>query len=428
MLDGKTESVGAGLQSTPTEQACFRHMSRARVGIVAIALLTSAYCWLVVFTTPSYPGAIGVNYNTVGTDWMVFHGAAQSYFGGNLATIFDGNRFTDFLNKTYSAWLSAKLPFRPWVYPPNYLLLLLPFGLMNFITSYTIFQIVTAGGLVAAIVTGGGHDKHTAKIVAIGALCCPAASVNVVDGQNAFLTAALLVAGIRLLESHQLLAGILLGIASIKPQFAFLVPVALVAARQWRAMLGAAASASALIIVSAAIFGVEYWSIWLHQAVMAITSPNPKWIEYARMWGNSVWTCSVLMGMTPVMASVAQMASSLFATVAVAIAFYRSMNCYTKMAVFLAATILAAPHWSPYDAILLVLAGLYLLAQREDSRSVMWPWLLVLALWFVPLVSPPVIVQAGRVVPLIIAGFIFVALRIKWLPRHMFVFKYVGHE
>ncbi len=122
--------------------------------IIAAAGAGSLYGWLIFATTFVRPGLIGVDYNAVGSDWMVFHAAATSYLSGHEGIIYDGGRLTDLINHNYSAWLGTTLPFRPWVYPPTYLLLIAPFGFLSFLGSFVAFQILTAMALVAAIVVG----------------------------------------------------------------------------------------------------------------------------------------------------------------------------------------------------------------------------------------------------------------------------------
>ena len=82
--------------------------------ILIPSLALSFYVWLVLATTIPYPGKIGRDYNTLGTDWMVFYGAIRSVLDGNALLIFDGDRFTDFLNTAFAGWLSSPLDFRPW--------------------------------------------------------------------------------------------------------------------------------------------------------------------------------------------------------------------------------------------------------------------------------------------------------------------------
>ena len=106
-----------------------------------------------------------------------------------------------------------------------------------------------------------------------------------------------------------------------------MAPIALMAGGQWRALFAAAGSALILALASAMMFGVDTWIIWLHQTVASLIAPSAQWIEYGRMWGYSVWTCAVLLGATPMIASVLQLAVMLFAGGAVAVAFRPSSEC-----------------------------------------------------------------------------------------------------
>lgn len=378
--------------------------------LAVTALAAAIYGWLVFATTFTHPGAIGLNYNAVGADWLVYYGAVQSYFDGDLARIFDGDHFTAFLNQHYGFWLSEDLEFRPWVYPPSYLMLLLPFGLLGPLASLAVFQVTTAAALAAATIIGSSGDNRSARAIALCALLCPAASINALCGQNAFLSAAILVAGFRLLEKQTLLAGAVLGLMTIKPQFAILLPIALAAGRQWRALFAAAATALILIIVSALTFGVDAWTTWLRATMINLVSADGKWTEAGRMWGDSVWTCAISLGASRSVATLLQWAFFLGAVAAVAAAFRYQMAC--RLSVLLAATLLAAPYWSGYDSVLLTLAGLYWVVQRPPAESQTWRWILMLTLWIAPLASPPVLMPAGRLLPLLIAGFLVAAIRL----------------
>ncbi len=94
-------------------------------------------------------------------------------------------------------------------------------------------------------------------------LLAPAVTSCLVYGQNGLLTAALLLGGLRLLPARPVLAGIAFALLTYKPQFGVLVPVALAAAGQWRAMAAAAASTAALVGASGMAFGWALWGEWL---------------------------------------------------------------------------------------------------------------------------------------------------------------------
>ena len=65
------------------------------------------------------------------------------------------------------------------------------------------------------------------------AAACPALVINMMVGQNGFLTAALVGGTLSLMPKRPVLAGICLGLLSYKPQYGLLFPIVLIAASQW---------------------------------------------------------------------------------------------------------------------------------------------------------------------------------------------------
>jgi hypothetical protein len=372
------------------------------------ALVASLYGWAVLVSTFIHPGSIGLNHIAPGTDWMVFYGAVKSALAGHLSLIMNGDDFTAYLNHSFAGWLSHPLEFRPWFYPPSFLVLLLPFAPLGLIGSYVAFQLVT-GGFLAAALDKGSQDAAVSRYAIAAVLISPAATNNMVDGQCAFLVAALMVSGVRLIEARPILAGALLGLLSFKPQFFLLVPIALVALDQWRSLIAAVCSALALAVASALIFGIDLWTWWVPQAVANLTSPDPKWVTYGRIWGHSVWACAVLLGLPDRLASLLQFAALAGSALAVFAAFRSSLTSDKKLCILLAASVLAAPHSGPYDAVLLVVAAALWLAGEAQAPNRLH-WLLGFGIWLVPLVSPPAYVVAGRFAPLLTVVLIWLIL------------------
>jgi hypothetical protein len=377
--------------------------------ILVVALAASFYAWLNLVTTIPYPGLIGFDYITLGTDWMVFYGAVRSVLDGHAALIFDGDRFTDFLNGTFASWLSHPLAYRPWAYPPSFLLLLLPFAPLGFFGSYLAFQVVTAALLAIALRSCSANLISSRRLVAV-ALLCPASAINVIDGQAVFLVAALMVGGISLMATRPVLAGLVLGLLTFKPQFCILVPLALIAAGQWRAFFAAGASTLATVAMSSLIFGWDLWLRWFPLIIGNLLNPDEKWISYGRMWGNSVYACAVLLGIPQWLASPVQLLATLGAAASVILAFRSRLSTIEKTAVLLAATVLAAPHSGAYDATLLVIAAAFWLMARGALQP-SWHWTLAFMIWLVPIVSPPIFSAAGRFAPLLTVALIALILR-----------------
>ncbi len=357
--------------------------------ILVPALLACLYGWAVFATSFAWPGAIGPNYNTPGTDYMVFHGGIQTALRGDWPLLFDADRFTNFLNAHYRARLSAPLTYRPFVYPPSFLLLLLPFSWAGFLTSYALFEASTAACLAAALCVRAARAWPAIALTA-AALASPAASVNMLWGQGAFLTAAVLIGGTRLLERRPFLGGLVLGLLSVKPQHALLVPVILLACRTWPAIAAAAVSALGLALASLLIFGTAPWLLWAGASVhMAANVP---------LWDNSVHTCAILLGAGPVLANMLMAAASLGGALAVYVAFRSSRPPAIRLAILLAASNIAAPHTGPYDTLLLVIAAGIALINAQKTQELL-PWILGLAVWLLPLFGQPVISPIARFAP-----------------------------
>jgi alpha-1,2-mannosyltransferase len=384
-----------------------RDTLRPPAAVLVPGLLIALYAWLILLTTIPYPGKIGLDYNTLGTDWMVFYGAIRSVLDGNAALIFDGDRFTDFLNTTFAGLLSSPLDFRPWAYPPSFLVMLLPFAGLGFLGSYVAFQLAT-GALLARTLLASTAVPSPILLVAV--LACPASAINAINGQAVFLVAALIVGGFGLLERRPWLGGLVLGLLTFKPQFCVLVPIALIAAGQWRALLASGVSALAMVIASGWMFGWELWLRWLPLIIENFISPSEKWIAYGRMWGHSVYACAVLLGVSARLASWIQLLAMLGAAVSVVIAFRSRLGTREKTAVFLAATVLAAPHSGPYDVTLLVIAAAFWLMSRAAPVP-LWCWTLAFMVWLLPMLSPPVLFPIARIAPLIPLLLIVLLLR-----------------
>lgn len=368
--------------------------------ILAIGAIAAIYGWAVVLVTPGNPGSIGLNLNALGTDYMPLYGAAQQVLGGHFDGLYDGDRLTAHLNDAFASWLSAPLAYRPWVYPPSYLFVMLPFAAVPFAASYAAFQLATAALLGVALWFAVGRDTARPLVVA-AALLGPAAAISVGLGQNAFLAVALLVAGLRLLPRRPVLAGIVLGLLTLKPQNWILVPLALAAARDWRALVASIATGALLVCGAAAAFGGDLWRQWLGAAQLGY--------EVARLgglWDDSIYACLLAAGASSTLAGVAQFAGSTLAAGVAYLAFRLPLSRDRKIAVLLAATVVAAPHSSLADLVLPATAAALWLGEAVEEGAPLAQWTLALAVWLAALVNPPLVSPVGRLTPVLLLAFI----------------------
>ena len=87
----------------------------------------------------------------------------------------------------------------------------------------------------------------------------PAVVANFLAGQSGFLSAGLMLGAARLLTKHPVVAGVLFGLLTYKPQLGLMVPVALLAARQWICIVSAALTLVLIIASTSWWFGIEAW-------------------------------------------------------------------------------------------------------------------------------------------------------------------------
>jgi multidrug transporter EmrE-like cation transporter len=338
-----------------------------------------------------------------GQDWMVFYTAARAYLDGNLALIFNGEWLTAALNHRFADWMAIPLHLQPWVYPPSFLLLFLPFGVLPAEASFALFQGV---GFIAAVVAVLYYTKSrdARQLLILSLVLCPAVPFNVMTGQNAFFTIALLVGGFGLISRHPILGGALLGVLTYKPQFCLMVPIALVAAGQWRALASAAAVSLGIALASAAVFGVDLWRAWLE--LVTGGEQYRGWAATGRSNGISVYACAKLLGAPAMLANLLQIAAFGAAAGCVYRAFRRSADHPLSFALLLAATMLAAPHASAADAMLLGLSASLFLATATAGKLRSLQAVLAIAVWLCPFLNPPSVFPAGAIVPLLVLLFI----------------------
>jgi Glycosyltransferase family 87 len=187
-------------------------------------------------------------------DFTFFWIAGAQALHGNAAALYDPAA----LVKIQAAVVGLDDPkqffFLNWPYPPILFLVMAPLAVLPYITAFLGFQAVTLLGGIAVVFL---IVRRPAAIALL--LASPFSVVNVAQGQTGFLRASLVGAALLALERRPVLAGVFIGCLTYKPQFGILIPVALVAARQWRALASAVITAAFLAGVSIAAFGTVPW-------------------------------------------------------------------------------------------------------------------------------------------------------------------------
>jgi hypothetical protein len=226
----------------------------------------------------------------------------------------------------------------------------------------------------------------------------------VLAGSNAVLVTALIVGGLSLLEPKPLLAGLLLGMVIFKPQYFALLPLAVIAAGQMRALIGMTASVVLLTLVSVLLFGPALWLDWVNVYLHPQQVAGVNATEWGHSWDDSVSTCVSLLGAPHWLATAAQALAGVIAVAATWWSFRKHHPL--RLPILLCAALLASPHVSNYDLLFLGVAALiYVRTLPDNSRPL--ALLLPLAAWTASIYNPPRLSQAGLITPLLLLGLIW---------------------
>jgi alpha-1,2-mannosyltransferase len=340
-------------------------------------------------------------------DWIVYYSAGTAARSGALTLLYDSERFTSFQVASFAHRLTAPFDLHPFLYLPHYLLLLAPLSRLPFVLSCAVFLAATGAAAVAALAwQEGGHTNWRRAIML---LFFPATCIDAMTGQNGLLSAALMTGGFRTLERRPALAGALFAALTYKPQLFMLVPVALVAARAWRALAACGVCAAALVLASAALFGVQSWNLWVGQAFGAHDPALEHWFSETFLRGYSLYVCAALAGMSDLAAQAIQATGSLAAASAVWWAYHRPGAAEAKLAILLAASILATPHLQAYDMVLLAAAVILLFSRAEGGIG---PGELALfaLVWILPFFRPWTAPSGRAVLPLVLIALLAYAV------------------
>ena len=192
------------------------------------------------------------------TDFASFYTAGRLANQGRAGDAYDAASH----GQAEAAVIAPGVAEKRFLNPPVFLLVCAPLARLPYLAAFVLFEAITfAAWLALAARIAGSFAQAVACLAAI-----PAVWWALGWGQNSFLSASLMAAGTLLLTSRPLLAGAALGALCFKPHFGVLIPVALLAGRHWRAVLGAALSMALLVLLSIACFGLDAWRAFLAMA------------------------------------------------------------------------------------------------------------------------------------------------------------------
>lgn len=300
----------------------------------------------------------------------------------------------------------AEASYYAFYYPPMFLALVLPLALLPYGPALLAWLVASFAAYMAVMRRIVPHREALWVAAAF-----PAVFVNAGHGQNGFLTAALFGgAMILLIGGRPLVAGLLIGCLTVKPQLGLLIPFALLAGGYWRTFLAAAAASMGIAAATVAIFGFDTWRAFLDATPMATLLLEQGDLGWAFM--QSAFAATRLAGGGVGIAYGIQGMVTLAALAAVIWTWRGPAPLALKAAVLAAATPLATPFVLDYDLMILALPIAWLAVEGMRTGFLSCERIVLLAAWMLPLFSR--LAGTGLGVspgPFVLGALLFVLLR-----------------
>ena len=326
-------------------------------------------CYFVVAGLLMKKGLVTIGGTPIGHDFIAFYSA------GKLARNLDPSAIYSFskLYETQVAIIGTEIYGTSWIYPPTYLLIMVPLSFLPYLASFCLWASLTIFGYLLVL-----RYILPYAITPWLFLGFPGAVYNLIAGHNGCFSTILLGAGLQFLERNAFAGGVLLGILSYKPQIAGLLPMALLAGRYWKALGGFAVGTGGLVLISLIIFGFKPWvSFWenipyaaTHWQTAFHWAQMPTVYGFARSMGGTFFISAILQGITTV-AAVSIMTW----------AWIRRAPLPFRSSILVVSILLSSPYLFVYDLALLSLPfawlgrNLYINNERTGQILLMTLWL-----------------------------------------------------
>jgi hypothetical protein len=314
------------------------------------------------FYWPAGEGLDVIGY-PLGRDFINVWSGPQVAFGDKVSALFDLRGYHEAIGRLFG----TPLPFHNWGYPLFTLPAFWPLAQLPYFWALTVWT-VGLFAIFAAIVLGEVEPERRRQALLL-LVFTPACLINMIGGQNGFLSAVLFLGGVLNIDRRPILAGALIGLLTFKPHLGIVLPFALVALGAWRVIASAAVTALALVAASTAIFGVDAWRDYF-----AVVGPYQTLLlqNFEGFYTNmmvSVLASARKMGVPYSLALGVQVTVSLCVIAVAMWAVRRIADPCARAFLLVSATLLATPYAFNYDMTALGAVLVWVMVGRLPHRA-----------------------------------------------------------
>jgi hypothetical protein len=372
-------------------------LTRERVSLLCWALIIT-YIILAVYHLGDFgPDTGGIK----NSDYVLLWSASNLALGKDPGAVYSIPK----LRRLQTAFGDDPNQIMPWLYPPSFLLLILPLGLLPYFISLAGWLGGTLWSALA-VLRRIAPDPLTRKL----ALAFPGNALNLFYGQGIFLLIGLTGGGLMTVDSYPLLAGLLLGLSiSYKPHLGVLVLVAFLGGRRWQALGAMLVTVAALAVLSATVFGLKIWILFWQTIPLArqiVATVSELWPRMATPFA----AVRLLGGGLPV----AWIIQGVVTGTVVVIVFWvwrREAPLAVRASTLVVGALLATPYAFEYDLSLLSLPLAWMAWEGFKHGWRPWEKYWLPVVWISPILTTILAKKLGwPLEPLILAVFLFLVV------------------
>lgn len=342
-----------------------------------------------------------------GWDFAVFWSASWLALHGPAVNVFDTSLIEAIASPLQNV---SPGPFvTPWVYPPTFLLIMLPAALLPFsasclacLSTAVAFALLTCARIMRPL-------RDPAYWLPIFAF--PAFWAALGAGQNSFLTFGFMGLGLACLDKRPWVAGILFGLLAIKPQFGLVIPVALLSGRNWRAIASAALTVGVFCALAGMTLGFDTFT----RFAAALPAYNQFVIFYSDHWPfgiSTVFGAARQFGMSVPAAFVLHATIASLGVSTVAWLWAARARFELRASALVLGTLLVPSYLLFYDLLLLGLPILWLVRDGNRNGWMRGDGVVMVCAWISPFLAfGPSDWAAGVYAPIFVVALLCVVAR-----------------
>jgi len=284
----------------------------------------------------------------VGRDFITFWSGGRAVLTDRAVELYQAAQYRDLLVQYFGEPLNNYY----FAYPPHSLALFAPFGALPYVYGLILW---TVGELALAYAASRMWFKR--QDFSFWIIIGPAAFIVLIGGQTGLWLAGIWMLALSCLDKRPILAGVLIGILTIKPQMGVLLALYLLCGGHWKAIISASVTASLMIAASLILYGFEPWRLFIHETLPVQSDVINQPFGIFDYMIHSPYKWMINLAATPKAAWMLQVPFMLFGVFALIWACLKSVDKRLIIALLSVLTFLFSPYIAIYDMTILAFAA-----------------------------------------------------------------------